>query len=157
MKSPRPSRSVSSAGSFGSVAARTARPEPVSVSERSSSSLLAASLSPSFVRENVHPEAVVDEGTGGSFLPDAEVLHGPDGFWTSVRKGTDLFDDVRIELVDHEEAGDLVLVAMRVMGVGRGSGAPLDFVRHDVYGFRDGMIVSVALFAERDDALRSLE
>jgi ketosteroid isomerase-like protein len=108
-----------------------------------------------FVAEHVHEESAVDEGTSGTFLPDAEVLHGPDGFWTSVRKGTDLFDDVEITMSECVEAEEAVMVGMRVTGRGKASGAPLDFVRYDVYRFRDGKIGEVALFAVRGEALEA--
>ena len=66
-----------------------------------------------------------------------------------------VFDDVRIELEDFTQAGGVVVVGMHVTGVGKGSGAPLDFVRWDVYRFRDGKIGSVHLFADRGEAERS--
>jgi hypothetical protein len=105
-----------------------------------------------FVEANVHSGSVVDES---AFLPDAEVLHGPEGFWRSVRKGTDLFDDVMIEMTDHAVLPEAVVVGMRVTGRGKGSGAPLDFVRWDVYRFAEGKIAGAALFAGRDAALEN--
>jgi ketosteroid isomerase-like protein len=88
-----------------------------------------------------------------SDLPDAKVYRGRDEtkeFW---RKTQELFAEFRWEPLEFVDLGDVIVVETRLVGVGRGSDVPIEAEETDVFWFRDGMLIRLAGFPTRDEAL----
>jgi uncharacterized protein len=81
------------------------------------------------------------EGVSGMFSTDAEVadsgglgvagttagtLHGPEGFLRAASESLEAFDEYHVEAEDYIDAGDAVVVLVRISGRGRASGAKLE-------------------------------
>jgi ketosteroid isomerase-like protein len=104
-----------------------------------------------------------------SYAPDAEVrdlANGPDqpsvvkgiaairealGLWLAA------FDQLRAEVDEYIDAGDVVICAGRWIGQGKGSGISIDVRQFDTYEFRDGKIIRATLgHKSRAEALEAV-
>ena len=88
-----------------------------------------------------------------SDLPDAKVYRGRDEtkeFW---RKTQDLFAEFRWKPHEFIDLGDVIVVDATLTGVGRGSDVPIEASEADVFWFRDGMLVRLAGFPTKEEAL----
>jgi uncharacterized protein len=65
------------------------------------------------------------------------------------------FDDLRFDVDELIDAGDQVIVTIRIGGRGRASGAPVDRTWSYVCSLRDGMIYRVRTYTERAEALEA--
>jgi ketosteroid isomerase-like protein len=65
------------------------------------------------------------------------------------------FDDVHTEPEELIDAGGRVVVPVRVSGRGRQSGAAVDLTMTLVVSLRDGMIVHISNYPEKDEALEA--
>ena len=65
------------------------------------------------------------------------------------------FEDVHSEPHELIDAGEEVVVPVRISGRGRHSGAPVDLKMTIVASLRDGMIVRIRNYAEKADALEA--
>jgi ketosteroid isomerase-like protein len=72
--------------------------------------------------------------------------------WADARRIFGEFKNVPEELFD---AGDRVVAFVRVEGVGKESGAPVETRIAHVHSFKDGLVCRVQSFADRDEALRA--
>jgi ketosteroid isomerase-like protein len=100
----------------------------------------------------LHPEiewhTYIVPGPGGG------TYRGHDGvreLWADARRIFGEFKNVPEELF---EAGERVVAFVRVEGVGRESGVPVQARIAHLYTFRDGKIIRVESFEDRDEALR---
>jgi ketosteroid isomerase-like protein len=85
-------------------------------------------------------------------LPDAKVYRGREeskAFW---RKTQELFAEVRWEPKGFTEVGDALVVDATVVVRGRESDVALEVGETDVFWFRDGEIVRLRAFADRNEA-----
>jgi ketosteroid isomerase-like protein len=64
-------------------------------------------------------------------------------------------EDVRFEYVDAVDAGDMVVVTMRLLAKGKDTGIEVEQLAHQVWTVRKGRAVRVEAFAEKADALRA--
>ena len=80
---------------------------------------------------------------------------GHEGFVQTVREATDAFDDYEIRAEDYIDTGDDVIVAVQIVGVGRGSGIPVDRRLFHVWTLRDGKAVRGRTFYTRKEALEA--
>ena len=101
----------------------------------------------------LHPEiewhTYIVPGPGGG------TYHGHDGvreLWAEARRIFGQFKNVPEELF---EAGDRVVAFVRVEGVGKESGAPVQARIAHLYSFRDGKVSCVESFGDREEALRA--
>ena len=89
-------------------------------------------------------------------LPDAQVYRGPDGirrFWQAWR---DMFDEFHVEPEEMIDAGEDVVVMIRVRGRGRESGVEVDTPSFpQIWSFEEGRVARVSMHRSRDDALRA--
>jgi len=60
--------------------------------------------------------------------------------------------EIRFEPRSFEVAGDAIVSEWRATGVGRASGAPMDWVSHVMLRLREGRIVEARAFLSRDEA-----
>jgi ketosteroid isomerase-like protein len=67
----------------------------------------------------------------------------------------EVFEDFRVEAEDFFDLGDQVLVFSRVSGRGKESGADVDSRVASLYSFRNGRVIRVEYFGDRDEALQA--
>ena len=103
--------------------------------------------------EMLHPEiewhTYIVPGPGGA------TYHGHDGvreLWAEAQR---IFGDFRNVPEQMFEAGDRVVVFVRVEGVGTKSGAPVEARIAHLQTIRDGKLIRVESFGDRDEALRA--
>jgi ketosteroid isomerase-like protein len=102
------------------------------------------------VRGDLHPDVRVDEWPTG---PDPRSYRGLDGIQQALDTWFEAWEWITIEIVDLEEADDVVLVTLHQRAKGRGSEAEVEITSYTVYAFRDGLIDRIQLFTEREPAL----
>ena len=100
----------------------------------------------------LHPEiewhTYIVPGPGGG------TYRGHDGvreLWSDARR---IFGDFKNIPEEVMEVGERVVAFVRVEGVGRESGVPVEARIAHLYDFRDGKIARVQSFEDRDEALR---
>ena len=67
------------------------------------------------------------------------------------------WDDYEVMPEEFVDAGDRVVVTVRLRGRGRGSGVEIDARFYDLYTLRDGLIVRMDQFTERSEALAAAQ
>jgi ketosteroid isomerase-like protein len=106
------------------------------------------------------------ESMGGYFEPDVELhewpaapgarsYHGIDGVRAALDNWFEVWEWMRVEVVDLVDAGDRVLVTLDQVAKGRGSEAEVEIKSYNVYTFRDGRLLRIELFTEREPALEA--
>jgi ketosteroid isomerase-like protein len=100
------------------------------------------------------------------FAPDAEMadagglgiergmgtVRGPEGFIRTSQEMFDAFEDYTVESDELIDAGDFVIVSVRITGRGRGSGAPLDVRLVHLWEFRDRKVVRSEVYRTVEQA-----
>ena len=87
-------------------------------------------------------------------LEEPEV-QGPDAARASLARWDSAWDDYEVIFEEFVDAGDRVLVTLRMRGRGRGTGIGVEARLYDVYTLRGGLIVRMDEFAERSEALEA--
>jgi uncharacterized protein len=82
-----------------------------------------------------------------------ERFHGPEGVAEAVRRWTGAWADFEFDVQELIDAGESVVMVLRQVGRGKGSGAPVEMTMGWLYTFRDGRIIRVKMFADRGEAL----
>ena len=90
-----------------------------------------------------------------SHFPEGRVYHGHDGIRAFFRRYGGTWSTLDVEFEEVFEAGDKVVVFARDRGIGRASGAPVEFVYAQVITLRDGKIVHWQAFTDREAALEA--
>lgn len=90
-----------------------------------------------------------DLAGGGTF-------HGREGLRDYLRCYEEAWREYTVELEDHWEIGDRVLVFLHQTGVGRESALQFDQRDAHVWTFRDGKAVRWRTYLDRDEAMRSV-
>jgi ketosteroid isomerase-like protein len=99
---------------------------------------------------NAHPDLVSTR-----VHPDGAVFHGPDGFRQLLADWLEGFSDASFESDDYIDAGDHVIVHQHQRGRGAGSGALVEGDFWLVYGFAEGKVIRLDIYADRDEALEA--
>jgi ketosteroid isomerase-like protein len=87
-------------------------------------------------------------------LPDTGVHHGTEGFLNVVSNVFEQFDEFRLEPTEFiAPDGDHVLVLVRTIGRGKGSGAKVEADVAHLWRIRDGQAVELWLSGTADEAL----
>jgi ketosteroid isomerase-like protein len=81
--------------------------------------------------------------------------HGHDGVRRFFGSFDDQCDDLRFDVEELIDAGDQVIVTIRIGGRGKASGAPVETTRSYVCSLRDGMIYRVRTYPARTEALEA--
>jgi uncharacterized protein len=102
-----------------------------------------------FSWELIDPEIEIHDPP---LTPDARVYRGHDGLREAMRNVELAFEEVRFEAEEFLDAGDDVVVLVRMVGRGKGSGVNVDARIAHLWNFRDGKGVRVRVL-ERDEAL----
>ena len=105
---------------------------------------------------NARDRAAIEALTASDIVvgTTVEAFRGPESLLKWLDDGDDAFDDFTVELLEVEELGEHVVVAMRQRGRGRASGAEVDDHITHVWTLRDGRATRLRSFANRDDAVR---
>jgi ketosteroid isomerase-like protein len=82
---------------------------------------------------------------------------GIDGFWETIGRWLEAWDEYRIELRGIETPDNRHAIAKTLQtATGRSSGVPVTLTAHMLFEFRDGLAVRFELHPSRDDALASV-
>jgi ketosteroid isomerase-like protein len=87
--------------------------------------------------------------------PGAGVHRGRAGVMEMFAEVSQSIADLRIEAEAFIDAGDCVVVPVRVVGRGGASGVPFEEHEVQVFRLRDGKIVELREYRELDEALRA--
>jgi hypothetical protein len=88
--------------------------------------------------------------------PDPGTWHGLQGFLDLGAEWADTFDQFGLRAEDFIDAGDRVVVRVVIEGRGSGSGAPVAGTAWNVYGVRQGKLVSIDIYVTREQALEAV-
>ena len=87
-------------------------------------------------------------------MPDPGPFRGPEGtrrFWDTWK---DTFDEFHAEMEEYADAGDAVILMVRMVGRGKDSGVAVDTPSFPmVWTARDGRVVRMQMFTSREAAL----
>ena len=107
------------------------------------------------MREHIHPDFHVDLANSmgferGSHRGEEGLRDFFDGYWDS-------FEEIKIEVEELDGEGAALVAIIRARGRGKGSGVEVDASGPHLWTFRDGMVASLALYGDREQALRDAE
>jgi ketosteroid isomerase-like protein len=85
----------------------------------------------------VHPDFVIDVSRN-VFNPG--VYQGVDGLGKLIEQTDEMWDEFKVEPEEFTDHGDVVVVASRVTGKGRGSGVTVEMPLFAVIEFREGRV-----------------
>jgi ketosteroid isomerase-like protein len=121
------------------------------------------------VRKGYSAEGRVDLGRFAEFFePDAELIFpeaypdtearyvGLDGFRRAMQRMDEIWEDLRFEAERFLDAGQSVVVFVTTSGTARISRAALAARVAHVYDLRDGRLVRLRIFLDRQDALKAV-
>jgi uncharacterized protein len=100
--------------------------------------------------ELLHPDIEWRTTPEVPFLGTYRGLHE---FLRGMNEWTESFDEITTEIEEFIDAGEHVLVFHRMHGRGRDSGAEVDLAIWQVVSVRDGKLVRMHDFMDREDAL----
>jgi ketosteroid isomerase-like protein len=92
-----------------------------------------------------------------SELLDGRVLRGRQAvkaYLDSLR--TDVWQELTMDIEEIAEESDVLVTLVRLQGVGRGSGVPVDLPAAWVSTLRDGLVASARFTLDRDGALEAV-
>jgi ketosteroid isomerase-like protein len=89
-------------------------------------------------------------------LPDASVHRGHAELRTWVEGVLETAEDFRVDPQRFIDAGQFMLVPVRISGTGRGSGVPGEMSLFHVLEFGDGKIRRLSSYANEDEALEAV-
>jgi ketosteroid isomerase-like protein len=110
------------------------------------------------------------EGVAALFSTDAELAdagglgvagtaagtrHGPEGFIRANEEVLEAFDDYSVEPEDFIDAGESVVVPVRISGRGRASGAMLETRLAHLWVLRDGKAIRGEVYRTTEEALEA--
>ena len=97
----------------------------------------------------IDPDVVVEMGVlEGTF-------HGREGFVQFIEGQAAVFDNLRCDPEEIIDAGESIVVPMRLTGKARNTGLPLDYRAIHVWTLRNGKAIRLRLYESRDKALEA--
>jgi ketosteroid isomerase-like protein len=87
--------------------------------------------------------------------PGAQSFAGPEGARQALEGWFEIWEWMRIQIEDLVDLGDKVLVTLHQQAKGKESAVEVEIRSFNVYTFRDGKIVRLQLFTEREPALEA--
>jgi uncharacterized protein len=95
---------------------------------------------------------------GGLGLADTApgVRYGPEGFLRATEEVLEAFDDYRVEAEDFIDAGEAVVVPVRISGRGRASGAMMETRLAHLWVFRSGKVIRGDVYRSTEEALEAV-
>jgi ketosteroid isomerase-like protein len=110
------------------------------------------------------------EGVAGLFAEDAELAdagglgvadtaagtrYGPEGFLRATEEAVEAFEDYRVDAEEFIDAGESVVVPVRISGRGRASGAKLETRLAHLWVLRDGNVTRGDVYRTTEEALEA--
>jgi ketosteroid isomerase-like protein len=110
------------------------------------------------------------EGVAALFSDDAELAgagglgiagtgagtrYGPEGFVRGTEEALEAFDDYRVETEEFIDAGDAVVVPVRISGRGRASGVSMEMRLAHLWALRDGKAIRGEVYRTVEEALEA--
>jgi uncharacterized protein len=102
---------------------------------------------------NVSPDVEVRDRDE---IPDPDVYHGLEAVREVIASNTAEFEDYRIEPEEFIEVGEHIVVVARQSGRGRASGAEVAGTIVHAWHLREGRVLGMRAFSEREQALTAL-
>jgi ketosteroid isomerase-like protein len=102
-----------------------------------------------------HPEIVWDMSR--LQVPDAGVYRGFEGLLTFFNRWQESWESLELEPLEYIEAGDQVVTVIRQSGRGRLSGAEVEHRFAQLWTLRDGKIVRMVMYPDREAALEAAD
>ena len=96
---------------------------------------------------------LADLGGLGVVGTAAGTQYGPEGFLRSSQEALDAFEDYRVEAEEFVDAGDAVVVPVRIFGRGRASGAVMETRLAHVWVFRGDKVIRGDVYRSTAEAL----
>jgi ketosteroid isomerase-like protein len=87
-------------------------------------------------------------------LPDTATYRGHDGVTTLMADWFGAFDDLRVDVEELIDAGDRVVVVLRLHGRARGSAHEVEMCETHVLTMRDGQVTEVHEYLTKAEALK---
>jgi ketosteroid isomerase-like protein len=112
-----------------------------------------AEVSQEAFSEFAHPDMVIDLSSN---VLNPATYEGFDGFQRFVEQVGEAWAAFRMEPEEFLEQGDLVVVLVRAVGTGRGSGVEIEADVAMVFEVREGRIASMRVEPDREAALREI-
>jgi ketosteroid isomerase-like protein len=100
-----------------------------------------------------HPDINYRAAEGA--LDDVGVMQGRDAVRAYLADWVGMFDDLRLELVDLDDAGDQVVVTVRLSGRAKQSGAPTELRFTIVQTIRDRKCIRAREYMTREETLEA--
>jgi len=94
--------------------------------------------------------------TRGALFPEAGEWPGREGFLRFLAQQMEAFERMSIEPLEFIEGGNMLVVPIRLGGTARHTGIDMEFELFHVFEFRDGQVVRLEPFLDRDDALHAV-
>jgi uncharacterized protein len=85
----------------------------------------------------------------------ADTRYGPEGFIRATEDVLEAFEDYRVEAEEFIEAGESVVVPVRISGRGRASGAALETRLAHLWVLRDGKVIRGEVYRTTEEALEA--
>jgi ketosteroid isomerase-like protein len=104
------------------------------------------------VIETLDPDVELHEWPAA---PGARTYRGPDGIRKALDSWFEAWEWMQVEIEDLVEADDRVLLTAHQRAKGRGSAVEVEIDSYNVYTFRDGKVIRIQLFTDRDPALEA--
>jgi ketosteroid isomerase-like protein len=87
--------------------------------------------------------------------PEGAVRRGPDSVIEFFHEWIEPWEEFEIEWELEQRAPDRALATIDMSGRGRGSGAPAEMRFYQLWTYRDGRVVRMEMFNDRDEARRA--
>ena len=87
------------------------------------------------------------------YIDSREIRHGHDGIRNAFREILTAFQAVDLEPLEFTAQGEQVLVTVRERVVGRASGIDVDRLHYAVWRLRNGKIVRLRVYLDRNEAV----
>jgi ketosteroid isomerase-like protein len=98
---------------------------------------------------------LADAGGLGLARTAAGTRYGPEGFLRASAEALEAFEDYRVVAEDFIDAGEAVVVPVRISGRGRGSGAELETRLAHLWEFRNGKAIRGEVYRTTEEALEA--
>jgi ketosteroid isomerase-like protein len=99
-----------------------------------------------------HPDVELHEWPTA---PGAGSYRGIDGVRSALNNWFEVWEWMRVEIVEMVDAGEQVLVTLDQRAKGKGSEIEVEIRSFNVYTFHDGRVIRMELFTEREPALEA--
>jgi ketosteroid isomerase-like protein len=87
--------------------------------------------------------------------PDAQTYHGHEGARQAMNSWFESWQWMQVEVLEIVELGGRALITLHQRAKGKGSEVEVEITSFNVYTFKDGRVVRIQLFTEREPALEA--